>query len=626
MYGMRRPRKPSRQLDSIVLHFDYDCFYASVFEHENPSLKTLPLAVQQKQIIVTCNYEARRRGLHKLQLITEARRLCPDVVVVLGEDLTRFRNASKQLYAYLRSFSWNSRCERLGLDEVFMDVSDMIDYNLALLASATQNSFFLLSKEDPTVGFELDATRVVGHVYPETVHRSTSDVPSSSSDPLHIRLLLASHLAQHLRTRLEEETGYTATAGIATNKLLSKLVGNQHKPNAQTTLLPPYLGTDETGHDNVTAFMDELEIGKIPGIGFKIAQQLRSKIVGRKAKFEDGLVYGDTKENVLVRHVRTHPGMSPDVLERALGGPGAPQGIGARVWGLLHGSDESEVGKARDIPKQISIEDSYIRLDTLDKVINELTKLARSLLRRMHTDLLEDGDEIAVDATASSNSVTPSKRWLAQPRTIRLSTRLRPTQNQDGSRNRSFARTSRSAPMPRFALSLEESVDRLAEKLVGETLLPLFRKLHAEKQGWNLSLVNVAATNMADGASETGGVGRDIGKMFKRQDHVLKQGKVQGEESASTSARECELGDGWDEQQQCVAEPPQRSSSLGGVGSEDLATCSQEEYFGPSDAQASEEDGVAATDTCCCDRCGAMMPVFAMGPHARWHEQMDTQN
>jgi nucleotidyltransferase/DNA polymerase involved in DNA repair len=40
---------------------DYDCFYASVFEAEDPSLKHLPLAVQQKQIIVTCNYEARRQ-------------------------------------------------------------------------------------------------------------------------------------------------------------------------------------------------------------------------------------------------------------------------------------------------------------------------------------------------------------------------------------------------------------------------------------------------------------------------------------------------------------------------------------------------------------------------------------
>lgn len=58
------------------------------------------------------------QGLHKLQLITEARKVCPDVVIVLGEDLTRFRNVSKQLYAFLRSFSWNSRCERLGFDEV----------------------------------------------------------------------------------------------------------------------------------------------------------------------------------------------------------------------------------------------------------------------------------------------------------------------------------------------------------------------------------------------------------------------------------------------------------------------------------------------------------------------------
>jgi nucleotidyltransferase/DNA polymerase involved in DNA repair len=95
-----------------------DCFYASVFEHENPALRSLPLAVQQKQIVVTCNYEARRRGLRKLQLIHEAKKACPDVVIVLGEDLTRFRNASKELYAFLRSFSWNSRCERLGFDEV----------------------------------------------------------------------------------------------------------------------------------------------------------------------------------------------------------------------------------------------------------------------------------------------------------------------------------------------------------------------------------------------------------------------------------------------------------------------------------------------------------------------------
>ncbi|KAJ4356196.1 uncharacterized protein N0V89_004226 [Didymosphaeria variabile] len=114
---MDRPRKRlNRPLDSIIIHFD--AFYASVVEAETPSLRSRPLAIQQKQIVVTCNYEARRRGLYKLQLIKEAKKICPDVVIVLGEDLTRFRNASKELYAFLRSFSWNSRCERLGFDEV----------------------------------------------------------------------------------------------------------------------------------------------------------------------------------------------------------------------------------------------------------------------------------------------------------------------------------------------------------------------------------------------------------------------------------------------------------------------------------------------------------------------------
>lgn len=58
------------------------------------------------------------QGLHKLQLIREAKRVCPDVVVVLGEDLARFRDASKELYSFLRAYSWNGRVERLGFDEV----------------------------------------------------------------------------------------------------------------------------------------------------------------------------------------------------------------------------------------------------------------------------------------------------------------------------------------------------------------------------------------------------------------------------------------------------------------------------------------------------------------------------
>ncbi|KAG9185541.1 DNA polymerase iota [Alternaria panax] len=525
----------------------YDCFYASVFEHENPALRSVPLAVQQKQIVVTCNYEARRRGLHKLQLISEAKKICPDVVIVLGEDLTRFRNASKQLYTFLRSFSWNARVERLGFDEVFLDITDIIDYNISILnPNDLPNAFFCLDRQDPTKGFPYDATRLTGHLYPKT---ASCELGTSSPDLLHLRLVLASHFANHLRSKLEEEKGYTATVGISTNKLLAKLVGNTYKPNAQTTLVPPYLPSDATdeegvsdGKDNVTAFLDDHEVGKIPGIGFKIAQKLRAHVLQRAPDFSTGLVYGGTKETVLVRDVRTHPGIGPETLGRILGGPGVPHGTGTRIWGLLNGCDDADVSPAREVPRQISIEDSYMRLDTLEQVTRELRMLAWRLVERMRVDLVEEeeeeGDGIDDDDGGSGREQATSKRqeeskkrWLAHPKTLRLSTRPRPPRNADASRNRSFARISKSANMPGFVFDLNPAttLDTIADKLLDAALLPLFRKLHPEKRGWNLSLVNVAATNMVDAASEKGGAGRDIGKMFRKQNKVLRQWRVEGE-------------------------------------------------------------------------------------------------
>ncbi|KAH6869927.1 hypothetical protein BKA58DRAFT_360239 [Alternaria rosae] len=596
-------KKLKRQTDSVIVHFDYDCFYASVFEHENPALRRLPLAVQQKQIVVTCNYEARRRGLHKLQLIHEAKKVCPDVVIVLGEDLTRFRNASKELYAFLRSFSWNSRCERLGFDEVFLDVTDLIDYNVSILNSNDlSNAFFCLDRNDPTVGFPYDATQLTGHLYPKTASEDLGTTP----DLLHLRLALGSHLAHYIRTRLEAEKGYTATVGISTNKLLAKLVGNIYKPKAQTTLVPPYTSTEDDGSvDNVTAFIDDHEVGKIPGIGFKIAQKLRTHLLQRPAEFDAGLVYGGTKETVLVRNVRTHPGIGPETLERILGGPGVPHGTGTKVWGLLNGCDDTEVGQAREIPRQISIEDSYMRLDTLEAVIKELRMLAKRLLERMHTDLLEEDDDSHDLSTAPTSATSkPIKRWLAHPKTLRLSTRPRPPQNPDGSRNRSFARISKSTPMPTFVFSLKEDMDTVIDKLLHETLLPLFRKLHPEKRGWNLSLVNVAATNMADAASEKGGVGRDISKMFKRQDEVLKQWRV--------------------DEEPAILEEDFVSEILQRQGSEDMPTSSQK-IGSPvvEDVWEEDEEDMVEGDSFRCEDCGAVMPSFAMGAHWRWHAQME---
>lgn len=249
----------------------------------------------------------------------------------------------------------------------------MVDYNAELVnQNSLSTSFFHLDRHDPTVGFPCDASAVAGHLYPTDL---LSASPKQENFPgLYLHLILGSHLAQHMRHQLEEQKGYTSTVGISTNKLLSKLVGNLNKPKGQTTLIPSYSSSEGEAESNVTRFIDGHEIGKIPGIGFKLAQKIRGYVLGRPAAIDAGLVYGGTKETVTVGDVRLRGEMCPKLLEKLLGGHGAPKGIGDRVWGLLKGIDDNEVCKAKAVPHQISIvcqRLKYICLltDTFDRKI-----------------------------------------------------------------------------------------------------------------------------------------------------------------------------------------------------------------------------------------------------------------
>ncbi|TKX18200.1 N-acetyltransferase-like protein 8 [Elsinoe australis] len=622
---------PGRRDERIIIHFDYDCFYAAVFEAENPALKSLPLGVQQKQIIVTCNYEARRRGLYKLQLITEAKRICPEVIIVLGEDISRFRDASKDLYSFLTPFSWSRKVERLGFDEVWFDVTDTVDYTVSLLnRNNLKESFFQLSKEDPTHGFSFDATTFAGHTYPSELE-AVSLAERTDMD-LSLRLRLGSHLAMHMRHELEHQKGYTSTVGISTNKLLSKLVGNLNKPKGQTTLLPPY--TDSPGlTSNALAFLDGHDIGKIPGLGFKTAQKIREHVLKREAAYDFGLVYGGTRESVTVRDVRVHPDISPEKLEELLSGPGSAHGIGGKIWDLLHGIDTSEVAAARPVPRQISIEDSYIRLDTMPEVLKELRMLATSLLNRMRIDLLGDDDEGEEDGNkgdgilraANDQSIQKGKeserqkkkKWLAHPRTIRLSTRPRQPLQADGTRVRSFKRISHSGPLPQFVFGLNESVDALADKLVKETLVPMFRHLHPQKNGWNLSLVNVAVANMVEAAGSKTSGGRDIGGMFRGQEGRLKGFKVIEDVDEQVLTKEKQ-----DATERTMIKAGPDSSSGQPWSHQEVELSSMQEEQELTDDEA--EDAVQqARDGEACSVCGMLLPAFALQAHERFHELGD---
>lgn len=96
-------------------------------------------------------------------------------------------------------------------------------------------------------------------------------------------------------------------------------------------MMPPL----DANPSNVTTFLDSHDVGKIPGIGFKLAQKLREHYLQRPAAIDEGLVYGGTKEAVTVAEFRRHPGVSAESLEQLLAGPGFAHGIGRKIWSLV---------------------------------------------------------------------------------------------------------------------------------------------------------------------------------------------------------------------------------------------------------------------------------------------------
>ena len=256
--------------------------------------------------------------------------------------------------------------------------------------------------------------------------------------------------------------------------------------------------------------------------------------------------------------------------------------------------------------------------------------LARSLIKRMRIDLtssIEDDNggmilEEDHEEQIQTGRAVVSLRWMAHPKTLRLSTRPRLALNPDGTRSRSFNRISKSTNMPTFVFGLTQGADVIADKLVEETLLPLFHKLHPEKSGWNLSLVNLCATNMSPTASDAkDGAGRDIGRMFKKQDDILREWKVEDVDIAPSDEDENdqqkEIND-LDAGKTVIAQ--EHTLALTSVGSEDLLDFTQETL---QEDVAWESDDDMQNPGDLCRICGAVMPPYAMLAHERFHDMPD---
>ncbi len=107
----------------IVVHADMDAFYAAVEQLDDPSLRGKPVLVGPRSwrgVVLTASYEARPYGVGSAMPVAEARRRCPDAIMVPPRH-ERYEEISKQVMDVLGDFS--PAVEPLSLDEAFVDMS-----------------------------------------------------------------------------------------------------------------------------------------------------------------------------------------------------------------------------------------------------------------------------------------------------------------------------------------------------------------------------------------------------------------------------------------------------------------------------------------------------------------------
>lgn len=112
-------------MEQIIIHVDMDAFYASVEIRDNPSLLKKPLIIgslpNERGVVATCSYEARKFGIHSAMNIKEAYRLCP-MGVYMHPNFEKYKTVSKQLHKIWSSYA--TALEAIALDEAYLDVTE----------------------------------------------------------------------------------------------------------------------------------------------------------------------------------------------------------------------------------------------------------------------------------------------------------------------------------------------------------------------------------------------------------------------------------------------------------------------------------------------------------------------
>lgn len=155
-------------MEQIIIHVDMDAFFAAVEIRDDPSLKGKPLIIgsmpNERGVVSTCSYEARKYGVHSAMNIKDAYRLCPHGVF-MHPNMEKYMRVSMRLHEIWNEYA--TALESVAFDEAYLDVTER--------AGDFDGAREIAKEIKRRIKDELQLTCSVGVAYSKTAAKTASE-------------------------------------------------------------------------------------------------------------------------------------------------------------------------------------------------------------------------------------------------------------------------------------------------------------------------------------------------------------------------------------------------------------------------------------------------------------------
>ena len=240
-----------------VLHLDVDAFLASVEQVVHPELRGRPVVIgglpSERNLVMSCSYDVRARGVRPGMALAEAARRCPEAVFRRGDSQAANRLREEIARVLLR---WSPRVELASIDDFFVDLTG--------------------------------TGRLHGPAF---------------------------EAAERMRAAIRAEVGLPVTVGVATNRTMARLAGMLAKPCPSAGEAAGGVAEILPGGDR--AFLRYLPVGHLPGVGHstrRLLERFAIRTVGELALVSREVLFASFGPLGLVLYERAR-GIDPEPVE-----------------------------------------------------------------------------------------------------------------------------------------------------------------------------------------------------------------------------------------------------------------------------------------------------------------------